>query len=236
MTEWIEYLAAFGLFLGSHAVPARPGLRAWLAGRLGERGYLLLYSLVSLLLLGWLIDAAGRAPYVGLWDFAPWQLWGPSLALPLVCLLLALALLTPNPLSFGGRRNAAFEPEMPGVIGLTRHPLLVAIALWAGAHLLPNGDLAHVGLFGSFLAIALLAMPALDRRLQKRLGAERWRELAAHTSAFPGLALLSGRWRPTPPRRADLPALTRRLLAAALIYGGLLLSHEAVIGVSPFPL
>ncbi len=235
MPPWSEFALALTAFLGSHALPARPRLRGRLVALLGERVYLLLYGAVSLGLLAWLIAAAGRAPYVALWDFAPWQLWAPNLAMPLVCLLVAYGLGAANPLSFGGRRAvardpSAFDPTAPGIAGVARHPLLWALALWSASHLLPNGDLAHVLLFGGFTLFALLGMGLIDRRLRRRLGTETWEALARRTSLLPFAALLDGRWRP---RRLRLAPL--RLAAALVLYLTLLLGHPAVIGVSPLP-
>ena len=98
MTGWAEYGLAALLFVVAHAVPPRTTLRARLTGALGARSYLVLYSLLSLLLLYWLLVAAGRAPYVPLWDPAGWQAWIPNLVMPLalvlaVCGKLALDLL-----------------------------------------------------------------------------------------------------------------------------------------------
>ncbi len=58
---WLEMTAAFALFLASHSLAARRAIRAHLVRALGEAGYLVLYSLVSLLALAWLVVAAGRA-------------------------------------------------------------------------------------------------------------------------------------------------------------------------------
>ncbi|MCB4825072.1 NnrU family protein [Roseicella aerolata] len=228
MGGWGEFLAAFSVFLLSHVLPAQPALRRSCVAALGRRGYLVLYSLASLEALAWLVAAAGRAPHVTLWELAPWHYWVPNLAMPLACLLITFGLGAPNPLSFGGR-TAGFDPERPGIAGLARHPLLWAIALWAGAHALPNGDLAHVLLFGGFVGFALLGMHMIDRRRRRHLGEAEWMHLAARTSFWPGEALLSGRWRPT-----GLPD-PLRLMVAVLLWLVLLLLHQPVIGVTPLP-
>lgn len=129
---WLNMAVAFVLFLASHGVPTRPAVRGRLVSVLGEAGYLAVHSIVSLLALGWLIVAAGRAPYVEIWAFAPWQLWAPNLAMPLVCLLVAFGVAAPNPLSFGGRARHKFDPDTPGVAGIARHPLLWALV--SGRH------------------------------------------------------------------------------------------------------
>ncbi|HEY0330065.1 MAG TPA: NnrU family protein [Rhodopseudomonas sp.] len=227
---WAEFAAAFVVFVASHAVPSRPELRAALTARLGERGFLALYSGVSLLVLAWLIGAAARAPFVPLWTFEPWQMLAPNLAMPCACLLAAFGIGAANPLSFGGNAKLAFDPDQPGVVGLARHPLLWAIALWSAAHLVPNGDLAHVVLFGFFAFIALAGMVIIDRRKQRRLGREAWQALARNTSFWPLAALFDGRFRPRSSRIAP-----KRLAIGILAWLTLLALHAPVIGVSPLP-
>jgi uncharacterized membrane protein len=228
--SWAEFVFAFAAFLLSHAIPARPAVRAALIGRLGERWFLVVYSVIALAVLAWLIVAAGRAPFVELWPFEPWQMWAPNLVMPLVCVLAAFGVGAANPLSFGGNPNRAFDPARPGIVGLVRHPLLWVIGLWAAAHLVPNGDVAHVILFGFFVVMALVGMAIIDRRKQRQFGRERWDALAANTSLLPLVALLSGRCRPRS------VAIDRKRLAIGLAVWLLLLSlHAPVIGVSPLP-
>ena len=170
---WGEFAAALAAFFVSHAIFARPAIRAASVAALGERGFLIAYSLASTALFAWTIVAAGRAPYVEIWAPAAWRTWCPLLVMPFATVLAALAVGAPNPLSFGGAHPERFDPDRPGVVGLARHPILWAMALWAGAHLVPNGDLAHVVLFGGSLAFALLGMAALDaqRYLEAKGGA-----------------------------------------------------------------
>lgn len=129
MTGWGEYIAAWACFLGAHMIPALPGPRGWLIGRLGRRGYLAAFSLLSIGLLYWLVLAAGRAPFVALWDPPGWSRWLVNIAMPLAILTAALAV---------------------GMAGL-----IAAFALWSGAHLIANGDLAHALFFGGMLVFAL---------------------------------------------------------------------------------
>jgi uncharacterized membrane protein len=230
LSSWAEFVAAFAVFLLSHAIPARPQVRAALIAALGERWFLACYSVFALAVLAWLIVAAGRAPFVVLWPFETWQMAAPNLVMPLVCVLAAFGVGAANPLSFGGNPSRAFDPDHPGIVGLVRHPLLWAIGLWAGAHLVPNGDLAHVILFGFFVAMALLGMVIIDRRKQRQLGCARWATLAANTSFVPFVALLSGRWRPR-----SLTIDVKRLAIGLAVWLALLLAHAPVIGVSPLP-
>jgi len=227
---WAEFTAAWAAFLASHIVPARPAIRGALRARLGGRAYTALYSAVSLALLTWLISAAARAPRIELWEFAPWQLWVPNIAMPFACLLLAFGIAAPDPFSIAGRNKPAFGPERPGIAGITRHPLLWAVTLWAAAHLVPNGDLAHVILFGLFAMFGLAGMAALDRRRRAEWGNDLWLKRTARTSLIPFAALLAGRSR-AEGLRAD-PAV---LAGALALYLALLLLHPFVLGVSPLP-
>jgi uncharacterized membrane protein len=230
VSGWSEYILVFLAFVGAHVIPARPGIRVRLTALAGEGGYLWGYSLVSLGLLYWLVVAAGRAPFVPLWDYRPWQLWVPNLAMPVVVLLAVGGVGIANPFSFGGRANATFDPVRPGIIAVSRHPLLLAITLWAAAHVVPNGDLAHVLLFGLFALLGGLGMIMLDRRRKRQWGRARFQELARSTSLLPAGAWLWGRVRPG---RDALPP--RRLVIAALAYLALLALHPTLFGVSPLP-
>ncbi len=230
---WIDLGLAFAFFLASHAVPARPPVRRALAGRIGERAYLIAYSLVSIIALGLLLAAAGRAPYVELWSVREWQMSVPQVVMPFVCLLIAFALAAANPLSFGGAAPEAFDPDHPGIAGVTRHPLLLALALWSLAHLVPNGDLAHVLVFGPSAAFALAGMLMIDRRKKRQWGEAEWSRLAARTSLLPFAALLNRRWRLDLRRLNGGVAL--RLIAAIILYAALVAAHEPLIGVAATP-
>lgn len=221
---WAEYAAALAVFFLSHTVPLRPGVKSALVARIGRGRFSLGYSALSLAVLYWVLMAAGRAPYVPLWGWAAWQAHVTWLAMLAACLLAALAIGRPNPFSFGGRGGAGFDPARPGLIRYTRHPLLVALALWAGGHMVPNGDLAHVALFGLFAIFAISGRHIVDRRRRRVMGPD-WTRLDAARRAVP-------LW---PPRAASTGGTVTRLALGAAIYAALLALHPSVIGVSPLP-
>ncbi len=230
LAGWGEMTLALAAFFASHVVPARPAVRRSLQAHLGGAAYGVIYSAVSLAVLAWLIVAARHAPHIQLWDFELWQLWVPNLVMPFVCLFIAFGVAAPNPFSFAGRRSASFDADRPGVAGITRHPLLWAITLWALAHMAPNGDLAHVLLFGLFADFGAVGMTALDNRKRKQWGETLWAERAAKTSAFPFAALLEGRV-----RFRELRLDPWRAVAALALYATLIAAHPYAIGVSPLP-
>jgi len=223
---WVEFGAALGLFLISHRVPAMLGVKGWLQGVLGRRGYTTLFSLLSLGLLYWLILAAGRAPYVGLWDQQIWHRWAVNIGMPVVGILAVFGVGAANPFAFEGR-VAGFDPARPGIVGVTRQPLLWAMALWAGVHLLPNGDLAHVLLFAPMLGFSLLGMWMVERRRRAAMGEAAWARLTARTGLVPFAALISGRWRPVAG-----PSIVR-LAIWLLTWAAIWVLHAPVIGVWP---
>lgn len=221
--EWLEFAAALLVFMASHAVPARSGLKAAVIGRLGRGGYGAVFGVVSILLLWWVIAAAGRAPFVSLWDQQGWMRWLVNVVMPLVVALICLSIAAPNPLSFGGRA-VGFDPARPGLAGVVRHPLLWALLVWSLVHMLVNGDLAHVILFGLFAFYAAVGMAMIDRRLRQKWGADVWVTRASATSNLP----FGGNFRNYRPE-------WWRVALSVLVWAGLLHLHLPVIGVSPLP-
>lgn len=137
------------LFIGVHSVAIfAPALRARTIHRLGEGAWKGLYALVSL--VGFVLISYG----FGLARQAPVVLYSPPIWLRHVALILMLPVF---PLII-----AAY---LPGRIKTAaKHPMLAAVKLWAFAHLLANGMLADILLFGGFLAWAVVDRISLKRR------------------------------------------------------------------------
>jgi uncharacterized membrane protein len=217
---WLGFAGVFAAFFATHSVPLRPAIRGRLVGTMGPRAFGLAYSALSLAMLALLIDAAGRAPYVMLWPTLPWHHHAVQAGMLLVCAILALSIGRPNPFSFGGARNDRFNSAHPGIVRLLRHPVLAALALWAGLHLLPNGDLAHLLLFGTLGAFAVMGGALIDRRKRREMGAEAWEAVWRETQYAPLVQV--------PQAGAGLVV---RLLVAVAAYGALIALHPIVIGV-----
>jgi uncharacterized membrane protein len=134
------------VFLGIHLLPTFPQFRQTLVGRFGENGYKTIFSLLSLAGFVLLVWGFAKAPVVQVWSPPPWTRW-----VAIVLMLPAFIFLV-----------AAY---VPGKIKATlKHPFLVSIKTWALAHLIANGDLASIILFGSFLAYAIYDRIALKGR------------------------------------------------------------------------
>lgn len=218
----IEFLVAIAVFLAAHILPAATGLRAALIGRLGRRPYLALYSLVSLATIAWVIVAALAAPYIELWAPSRGAALVPIVAMPAACILFAAAVFQPNALSVSFRSGLP-DPRKASLATLLRHPLLWAFFLWAGSHLVANGDLVSVILFGSLAVFSLAGMKRLESRARQRLSAT---DYAAATALYEGG--VGARLR----RIGALRALVE-VAAGVLLYAALLHLHGPVIGVDP---
>lgn len=215
-----QLVAAVAVFLASHSLTNRPHFRRRAEAALGgSRGFTIAYSLLSLLLLAWMIGAYRDAPTVVVWDQEGWMRWVPPLVMPVVCILAVAGLTAPNPFSIGpGGRG--YDPARPGILRLTRHPVLWAAGLWAGAHIVPNGDAAALILFVPLVLLAVAGPAMLDRKRRRLLGEAEWSRLAA-IPRDPVAALREVGW--------------KRILGGLVLYAALLHLHQPVIGVSPLP-
>lgn len=137
------------LFFGVHTLTTQRALRARLIGVTGEGGYKIGYALVS---------AVGLALII--WGFAHYraagmrEIWHPPAVLKhVVAALMLPAVILVVASYIRGRIYSALK-----------HPMLTGIKLWAAAHLLANGDLGSIILFGSFLGWAVFDRISLKHR------------------------------------------------------------------------
>jgi uncharacterized membrane protein len=188
------FLAGLVLFLGVHSISiVAPAWRSAQVARRGEGAWKGGYSIVAGVGLALLIVGYGMARR------EPVVLYSPPAALRHLALLVMLPVF---PLLF-----AAY---LPGRIrAAARHPFLLATKFWATAHLLANGTLVDVLLFGGFLVWAVADRIALKRRSVAE----------AHDA-------------PAAPARPwnDAVALGGGLLTYAIV---LLWAHRWLIGVAP---
>ncbi|MBN9507823.1 MAG: NnrU family protein [Alphaproteobacteria bacterium] len=186
--SWLV-LAAL-IWTGVHVGVAGSGLRATLARRFGERGFLAGFSVLSVAAIAFLILAYRHAPTVPLW-FAPPRLRDLLAVVMLLAFVLFVgAVSARNPTMVGG--EDAEPAPVAGMQRITRHPMLWSFALWAGVHVLGRGTLDGLLFFGAFLVTALAGMPSIDAKLAARRPSV-WAELARTTSIVPFGAILAAR-------------------------------------------
>ena len=139
------------LFLAAHVFTTFREARAAVIGRLGEGPYKGLYSLISLAGLVLIVIGFGsyrNAGYIQVWN-PPFSIFHPVAALLLWFAFVALV--------------ATYAPPSR-IKSLLRHPMLVAVKAWALSHLLVNGDLGSMLLFGALLGWAIYDRIAVKRR------------------------------------------------------------------------
>jgi uncharacterized membrane protein len=190
------------MFVGVHLVPMMPEWRAALVDRVGEGGYKAGFSVLALVGLIGAIIAYRFAPHVALWPSPP------PLRIVTAIVMLAAVLL------FAGAKG------VPWFKRIVRHPMLWAIGLLGVAHLLVNGEVAGVILFGGLAMFGFGWQPLTDRR-DAALDPAGWAETRRATSFWPFV-----KWHV----RSD-PVTLRPLIIGAIVYVALVLLHPWLFGM-----
>src|SRR2546425_9565007 len=137
------------VFVAPHVFVTRREARAAAVARLGEWPYKGLFSLVSIIgviLIGWGFARYRASGYIPVWSPPDWTRH------------VAVALMWPAIVFF----VAAYIPG--NIKRALKHPMLVGVKLWAFAHLIANGDLGSIILFGGILAWAVFDRISLNHR------------------------------------------------------------------------
>lgn len=146
----VYLIAGLVIFLGVHSVRiVADGWRTRTRQRFGEGVYKGVYTLLSLLGLGLIIYGFGVARET------PIMLWIPPVGMrhaAALFTLVAFVLLA-----------AAYVPRN-AIKARLHHPMVLGVKSWALGHLLTTGSVAHLLLFGSFLAWGVLNFIAARRR------------------------------------------------------------------------
>lgn len=142
------------VFIANHLFVTMRGARAAAIARLGLAAYRALFSVVSL--VGLALIVWGFADYRAQGWIEVWQPPGFMRHITVGLMLIAAILLA-----------AYFIPSH--IKAWAKHPMLAAVKIWAFAHLLSNGDLGSILLFGAFLAWAVYARIAAKRRPDQAL-------------------------------------------------------------------
>lgn len=176
---WVSHL--YPIYMAEH--------RAGVMARLGKGPYRGLFSLVSLAAVALMVIGYRQADFVNLW-------YPPAWTVHLNNLLMLLAIFLVDARMFA-------SPVKHHI----RHPMLTAVKTWAVAHLLVNGDLASVILFGGLLAWAVVAVIGSNRR--------------------------DGAWNRPP--KGTARGLAIHIGVAVAVYAFIAGIHGWVLGVNPFP-
>lgn len=196
---WIAFW--WGMFAGTHLVLSSLPVRGQLIARLGEKGFVGLYSLIAFatfIPLVWVYFGNRHAGGV-IWNLAAApgvRPLGAALAVLAIALIVG-GVLHPSPALVGMKQAWGAR----GLTRITRHPLFMGFALWALSHLLLNGFLTDVLFFGGMLAFSLAGAAHQDAR-KRATEEERLGQFFAESSYWPFGAIIAGRnrliWRELP--------------------------------------
>lgn len=213
-------------FLGGHFVLSHPAVRPRAIAALGEQGFTIVYSVIALATFVAACWAYARAPHVPLWDLGPARFWIAMLAMIAASVLFVAGISQKNPTMVMASLEPAADDPAPGILKVTRHPLMWAFGLWALGHLAANGHLAAVILFGGLALEALAGTRRIDAKRSRR-DPDNYRKFLAATSNLPFAAIVSGRQRLG---AALMEVGTLRIGAGLLLYALLVYAHPWIAG------
>ncbi len=223
----IELILAITVFFISHLIPAIQPLRNGLIRVLGERGYLIFFSVLSIAVIIWLGLAFSTAPYIEIWQNHNWHYQIPLYVMPIACVFIIGGMTSKNPFSLGPS-SIGYDPDQTGYVGITRHPVIWGLILWSLVHIFPNGDVASVLMFGFFFILCLVGIKTIERRRRSRMGETTWNTQSQGTSIIPFQTVLKGT------ARIKWGTIVGwRLIAGVIFYLVLLYLHETIIGAAP---
>lgn len=182
----------FGLALWwvSHLLPVfAPALRARAVERMGVGGWKALVALLSVAAIWLMVRGFRAAPFIDVWTPPVWAVHVNNLLMLVAVVLLG-----------AGHMRSPIARHL-------RHPMLTAVLLWAVAHLLVNGDLASILLFGGMGLWALVAMAGLNAREGAR----------------------------PPPATGGTRRLVIHLAASLALFAVIIVIHGPLLGVRPIP-
>ena len=219
-------ISAVILFVGMHFLFSDRHIRPKLVAALGEKLFSGLYSVIAGAALVWMIWAYAQAPVIPLHGFGASPNW---IALPVVALALLFIVCGNsqyNPTAVARQIDLARVDPAPGILKITRHPVMWGIGLFASVHLLVNFHLAALVFFGGIALLALLGTLRLDAKHRRR-DHDGFTRLAAATSNLPFLAIVAGRQR----LGAAISGIGgARFAIAAALFLGLLFAHPWIAG------
>ncbi len=190
-------IAASVLFLIIHLAVSGTRLRDGITARIGEGVYMGAFSVASLATITLMAmgynDAVVSPANTPLWAAPSWLVHIGALLMLIAFVFAFAGNTTPSPTAVqapGAAASAIAGPK--GIHRITRHPFLWSVLIWAGYHLIMNGDLASLTLFGTFVVLTGLGTRAIDGKRARKMG-PAWELYASQTSNVPFVAIAQGR-------------------------------------------
>lgn len=137
-------LTGLAIFSLVHFLPEL-NARNFFVNKLGELSYKGIYSLLSILGFVLIVYGKGYSDFIGVWSPPAW-----TRHLTMLMVLIAMLLLSVSQIPNNFRRSI-------------KHPMLLGVTVWGMAHLLANGDLASIVLFGGFVVFSVAKMITIGK-------------------------------------------------------------------------
>lgn len=223
MSDLAWLIIAISAFVAGHELLSHP-LRAPLVAKLGDRGFMLVYSVVALGTLGLAVQLWKAIEPNRLWIAPNWLHVVCVIAMAFAAILFVGSVTAPNPALMG--MPAGGRPR--GVQRITRHPMMWSFAIWGIVHIIMSADSRTIVLASGIITLALFGAAMQDGK--KRAQNPAYGDHMAATGFMPFGAQLRGRaaW------SSALPGLVATVGGLAL-WALLLWGHPLVIGLPALP-
>ncbi len=211
-------ITALAVFVGTHFLMSHP-LRARMVATLGNNGFAIVYSLVSLASFAWAIMAFRDVPPgARLWSDGD-LLWWIATVLMLIGSILFAGSIAGNPALPRPDANDLAKAPARGVFGITRHPMMWGFAIWGLVHIVASAQPRTIALAIAMIFLALVGSAGQDRKKAILMGAA-WTDWSSRTSFTPFGAQLSGKasWKSAWPGRTNILLGTLLWLGASWLH------------------
>ncbi len=183
MNEATMLVAGALAFVITHLVMSHM-LRSQLITILGNIGYQIAYSLISLATLGLAVYGYRGVPAEApLWDAPYWASVVCAFLMFFASVLFIGSQLKNPALPMPNARDLALK-EPHGVFKITRHPMMWSFAIWGSAHILVKPTMANIWLMGSIVILAILGSLGQDKRKEREMDGS-WQHWQSKTSFVP---------------------------------------------------
>ena len=219
MSHLAWLVLAISAFVAAHLLLSH-ALRAPVVARIGERGFLLVYSVAAFATLGAAVYLWRMVPPNRLWATPQWVHPVALVAMAFAAILFVGSVTAPNPALMG----APVGGRPRGVLRITRHPMMWSFAIWGVVHIVMSADSRTIVLASGIIILALFGAAMQDGK--KRAHNPAYGDHVSATGFIPFGAQVRGR----APWHTAVPGLVATVGGLAL-WAILLWAHPLVIGV-----